>query len=285
MQRFISVFKVTEMNPPKKNRVKEDTQGFSLGRFVIMKFNFVIPVLLSLLIVGCGQISGSKASLQITSDPQSKVLINGTEFGQTPFFSDQLSANQTYQVKIQSNSGSYTQELKLLPNTLSIINHQHSLDEQKSQGETISLVKGSNGLKVLSFPNSAQVFVDGKFEGIAPLNIDNLQLGDHRVTVRKEGFVERSVRVHTRIDYSVVVNSQLAIKDKPLVKALKKVLIKDSPTGFLRVRSGPDINSEETDQVSPGQIFEVLDVNSNFVQIKIDELTSGWISSEYAQNL
>lgn len=250
-----------------------------------MKFKLVIPIFLAIIMSGCGQISGPKASLQITSDPQSKVLINGTEFGQTPFFSDQLSAGQTYLVKIQSNSGSYTQELKLLPNTLSIINRQLSLEDQKSQGETVSLTKGSSGLKVLSFPDSAHVFIDGKFKGIAPLNIDNLQLGDHRVSIRKEGFIERSVRVHTQADYSVVVQTQLAIEDKPAQKALLKVLIKDSPTGFLRVRSGPDINSEEITRVNPGQEFEVLDSSSNFVQIKIDELTNGWVSSEYVQNL
>ena len=62
-------------------------------------------------------------------------------------------------------------------------------------------------------------------------------------------------------------------------------MIKDSPTGFLRVRENPDINSTEITQVLPGQEFEVLELNNNFAQIKIDELTTGWVSSEYIQNL
>ncbi len=250
-----------------------------------MHLKIFIIFLSIFLVSGCDSVSSVKASLQITSDPQSKVIINGTEFGQTPFFSDQLSAGQTYQIKIQSNSGNHTEELKLLPNTLSIINRQLSLEDRKSQGETINLVKGKNGIKVLSFPNSSHVFVDGDFKGNAPINIDNLASGDHRVTVKKEGFVERSVRVHTQNDYSVVASFQLALESSQNKTILPKIVIKDSPTGFLRVREGPDINSNEISQVSPGQEFEVLDVKSNFVQIKIDELTSGWVSSEYIQNL
>lgn len=246
---------------------------------LISLFLFVFPIF------GCGSISGAKASLQITSDPQAKIIINGTDFGQTPFFSDQLSANQTYQINIQTNSGGHVEELRLLPNTLSIINRQLSLEDQKSQGETVSLAKGVNGLKVISFPVASHVFIDGEFKGNTPINIDNLSLGDHRVTVKKEGFVERLVRVHIQANYSVIVNSQLATVDSPKTNPLPRIVIKDSPTGFLRVRENPDINSTEITQVQPGQEFEVLELNNNFAQIKIDELTTGWVSSEYIQNL
>lgn len=251
-----------------------------------MIFRIFIAIWIFLVISGCGSISGSKASLQITSNPQAKIFINDTEFGQTPFFSDQLSANQIYRIRLQSNSGSFTQELELLPNTLSIINRQLSVEDQKSEGETVSLVKGTNGLHILSFPTGSHVFVDGEFKGNTPLNIDNLSLGDHRVTLKKEGFIDRSVRIHIQKDYSVVVSSQLSIEDRPnTVDPLPKVLIKNSPTGFLRVRTDPDINSQELTRVAPGQVFEVLELNNNFARIKIDELTSGWVSSEYIQNL
>ncbi len=244
---------------------------------------FLLPFFL--LITGCNSVAGSKSSLQITSDPQAKIIINGTDFGQTPFFSDQLDSNQTYQIKIQSNSGAYSEEIRLLPNTLTVINRQLSSIEQKTQGETVSLISGKNGLKVITLPSGAHVFVDGDFKGNSPLNVDNLSLGDHRISVKKDGFIERSVRVHVQQNYTVVANFQLSVVDDVKKVELPKIIIKDSPTGFLRVRLNPDINSPEISQVSPGQQFEVLDLNNNFVQIKIDELTTGWVSSEYVQGL
>lgn len=244
----------------------------------------LILIVLTAILFGCNSSITAKAALQITSDPQSKIIINGTEYGTTPFFTDQLTANQNYQIKIQSNSGGFTSTLKLLPQTLTIINRQLRNIEQKSQGETISLEKG-NGLKVLSTPSGAHVFIDGDFKGNSPINIGSLSLGDHRISVKKEGFVERSVRVQIRNDYTVIVDMQLATEDPPAQTILPKVRIKDSPTNFLRVRTDPDINSPEITRVTPGQEFEVLDIVNNFVQIKIDELTTGWVSSEYVQNL
>jgi hypothetical protein len=65
--------------------------------------------------------------------------------------------------------------------------------------------------------------------------------------------------------------------------APKKVKILDTPTGFLRVRKEPSVNSDELAQVKPGEIYVVVDSQSGWYKISYTESADGWISSQYAQ--
>lgn len=62
------------------------------------------------------------------------------------------------------------------------------------------------------------------------------------------------------------------------------VLIKDTPTGFLRVRSQPSTSSSEIGRVNPGESYKLLNTQSTWFQIQLSltSSSSGWIASEYA---
>ncbi len=62
-----------------------------------------------------------------------------------------------------------------------------------------------------------------------------------------------------------------------------KVLILNTPTGFLRVREDASIASKEITKVKPGESYELLEEKTNWFKIKIDDKTTGWISSQYAK--
>ena len=59
------------------------------------------------------------------------------------------------------------------------------------------------------------------------------------------------------------------------------VIIKDTPTGFLRVRFEPTTQASETAKVKPGEKYHLLDTQNGWFQISVTETLDGWISGQY----
>ena len=84
------------------------------------------------------------------------------------------------------------------------------------------------------------------------------------------------------------INADLSSSPQASVSAVivQKVLILNTPTGFLRVRESNSLTSSEIAQVKPGESFELLEEDGNWFKIKLDSSIGknnvGWISSSYA---
>ena len=61
------------------------------------------------------------------------------------------------------------------------------------------------------------------------------------------------------------------------------ILIKDTPTGFLRVREEPAITASEEARVKPGDQFDLLEENSGWFKIEYEKGKQGWVYSQYAE--
>lgn len=59
------------------------------------------------------------------------------------------------------------------------------------------------------------------------------------------------------------------------------VSIKETPTGWLRVREGPGIEYASIDRVFSGESFPLLEQKDDWCKIKIEGRTDGWISAKY----
>ncbi len=69
---------------------------------------------------------------------------------------------------------------------------------------------------------------------------------------------------------------------KPSASGSNKVTVKDTPTGFLRVRSDASVTASESAQVKPGDSFDVLEEKSGWYKIEYETGKTGWISGQYA---
>jgi hypothetical protein len=58
-------------------------------------------------------------------------------------------------------------------------------------------------------------------------------------------------------------------------------LIKDTPTGFLRVRFDPSTSASEAGRVQPGEKYSILDTKNGWYQISVNSEITGWISGQY----
>lgn len=242
-----------------------------------------------------------KGALQVTSVPKSTVFLNGKPLGDTPLCkcedNDMLEAGE-YTLKLIPTSGDFEpfeNKITINKGTLSVADRTFGpLGE--SEGSIIALSpipeKEDSQLLVLSFPDKAAVSLDSNPSGISPVLLKNVTESDHNLHLAKEGYREKILRIKTVAGYKLIslvflginpeiVSASPASDLKP--PAIQKIVILDTPVGFLRVREDASLGSSQIGQVRPKDTFDLLDEKDGWFKIKFSDEKVGWVSSDYAK--
>ncbi len=238
--------------------------------------------------------ASGRSGLQVDSNIKAKVLIGGKEVGETPFSDNNLTEGELL-VSLESAEESSVSAVpwkgyvKLNPGTLTVVNRNLEGNVQASSGEVITLESGK-GVTIVSTPPEAEVTVDGVVVGRTPITLSDMSSGDHQFILSKENFVKRSIRAKLVEGFNLVLTVDLAIAEADLTKlptvpvsSTAQVVIKNTPTGFLRVRNTPSINAAEVGQVKPGETVVMLEEIPNWYRIRLTDGKEGYISSSYAE--
>lgn len=80
-------------------------------------------------------------------------------------------------------------------------------------------------------------------------------------------------------------NSDATVVDEtpsaPVLTVGQKATVGSTETGWLNVRSGPGAGNELITKINPGEQYEVLSVEKDWVKIKLDDSRSGWVKGSY----
>lgn len=239
----------------------------------------------------------SKGALRVTSDPQSKVYLNGKIIGETKLCLCDLKNMlfpKDYTIKLvpKNNFLPFEEKISINKGTLTWVDRVFS-ENGKSNGSIVSLspLKNKKDIEifVISVPKESSVFLDNNPVGITPLLLKDMHKKIYDIKVKKEGYRDKSMQIRTTSGFRLT--SIMYLEVNTVEKAafpsdslnVKKVLILDTPLGFLRVRVDNSIESSQIDQVSPGQTFEFLEEKNGWFKIKLKDNIEGWINSEYAK--
>lgn len=221
-----------------------------------------------------------------------------------------------------TETASWQGKVKIYKNSLTYINRDLGSTDVSSAGEIFTITKmdvkpkdSNNGqVYVETEPAGAIVYLDNDEKGVASMILDEVPKGDHELSVSMPGFFSRREKINIEPGYRVSATFKLAIDQsrtqdvkedsvatdsaKPTGSATdaatktsptpagsakgKSVIIKDTPTGFLRVRSDPTVNASESARVKPGDKFEVLEEKDGWYKIPYQSGKEGWISAQYA---
>ncbi len=265
-----------------------------------------------------------QGELRVDSNPSATILLDNKSLGRAPFRDKVLSGS--YAIKLVPDSAttqlaSWEGKIVVGPNLLTYVNADLTESELSSAVDILWLEKISSKqseLSVTTTPDGASVLVDDVTRGVTPIAISDITPGDHTVTVTSVGFFTRSLKIRTTPGYRLIITMKLGLssggqipqasptatpapsgKVTPTLKTATSsaqpnpnkpyLVVKDTPTGFLRVRMEPGTNSTESARINPGDKFTILDTqivsDTNWYQIRYDATNTGWVSGTYVDKV
>lgn len=233
---------------------------------------------------GAKQISG----ISILSEPTgATVFLDEKEAGSTPYEDKNLDAGE-YTVKIQKDQASWSGKVKLIPGTVAVINRDIAFDSASSAGETLTLNTGK-GITIISNPSDADVEIDGIAYGKTPINV-NIGTGEHTILISHANYLKRSIRASLPNNFNLNLSVDLALSEAdlttiatPVITQTPEVVVKQTPTGFLRVRDKPNLQGLEIGKVAPGDTLVLLEEQGDWERVRLPNGIEGYVSSSYTE--
>jgi hypothetical protein len=244
--------------------------------------------------------------LMVNTTPASSVYINGKFVGKTPYTGTDVAGQINLKLVpsiTDQNLITYETKINLVSGIQTVVRREFETTEDSSSGDVISFEKtGGNlaGLIVISTPDNSQVLIDGVTQGFSPYNLSSITPGSHQITVRNQGFSDRTMSIKTQTGYRLTVFAKLAKLQEetptPSPSATPTVsktyvLIGDTPTGFLRMRTEPDTKGMEIAQLRAGEKYLYLETDqaSGWFKIQYQDPAPGlpngvigWVSNQYS---
>ncbi len=263
---------------------------------IILIFLSVIAIVIRYGSKPFGQALGliARSGLRVEASQPAKVLLNNKEVGVTPFQSDEFTEGEYLLSLLPSQDNppsnfSWQGYVRLNGGTLTVVNRDLAQNTATSSGEMITLEKGQ-GATVVSTPNQAVLEVDGKNIGKTPLSLSNLAPGEHQFILFKEGYLKRSIRAKLVDGYNLTLTVDLAMTEPDLsivpispVSSNPQVVVRQTPTGFLRVRSAPTTVSNEVTRLLVGDIVALLEEQPGWYKIRTTDGKEGYVSTNFVQ--
>ena len=266
---------------------------------------FIIVVLIFSAVIFFLSQNKGKGALQVTSIPVAKVYLNNRLLGQTPLCECDLKdmiAVGDYTIKlvpVQGNLQPFEQSITISPKVLTVVDRTFG-PEGLGNGSIISLTpisdKKDAQIATIYFPDTTEVFLENNLERQTPLLLKNITESDHELKLSKEGYKDKIIRIRTILGYKLdsliflgidpsaaTASASQISSPSASVLPVAKVLILQTPTGFLRVRDQASLGGAEIAEVNPGETYQLLDEKTSWYQIKLTSGKTGWISSQYAQ--
>lgn len=253
-------------------------------------------VICALTFSGCSLVP-KKSGLEVISNLQAKIYIDGKEMGTAPYKNNSLFPKEI-DVKIKAQSQEWSKKIELQNNSNTVINWEFGNEEKESGGYVISLEKTGDskkaGIIINVVPDKATVAIDGEIKGFSPLKLDDIGEGDKQVTISFPGNKSVNIFIRAIKGYQTILESKLAEEkiiiqqetenqENTPVEKQNEITIKETETGWLRVRESSSNTSKEIAKINPGEKYKLLEQDNDWYKIDLGENKAGWISAKYAE--
>ena len=187
-------------------------------------------------------------------------------------------------------------KIKLINGTNTVVERDLNKNNSDSGGYVLNLEKNGDskksGLIVVSNPDRAAVAVDGEMKGMTPLMVEDIGEGDKQISISFPMYKKITVFGKGIPGYQSVISADL-VKEAEVEEVAKptetikinKIKIKQTETGWLRVRSTPDSSGTEVGRVKPNEEYQILETKDDWYKITIDGEKLGWVSAKYVDNI
>lgn len=264
------------------------------------KCSFALLILISSLFLGGCSLSNKKSAVEINSYPVAKVFIDGKEMGLTPYRNRSLSPGEI-EIKLEVKDQIWTKKIKLQNNISTVVDWEFGESQENSGGYVLYLEKTGDkknaGLMINTSPNKSTVALDNEVKGLSPLRIADIGEGDRHLALSFPGHKTLDVFMKSLKEYQLVVDAVLAEDKVEVAEEIKKeenpdlvtapttisIKIKETETGWLRVRESSSSAAKEVTKVNPGASYPMLEESRDWYKIDLGNGKNGWISTSYGE--
>jgi len=225
------------------------------------------------------------AGLKVLSSTVADVYINNIKVGRTPYEDNKLSPTE-HLIKLQAGEGGFWEgKVNLKVGTITVINREIGKDSSDSSGEILTLEKGS-GATIISRPDGASVEIDGKGFGKTPGRFE-VSSGDHLFVLSHQNYLNRSIKASIPEGFNLNLVVDLSLSEIDLSSITKPttntpmVIVKNTPTGFLRLRDKPSLAGVEVARIDEGTELVLLEELNGWFKVKTSDGKEGYVSSQY----
>lgn len=282
-----------------------------LGILFLLIILFGIGVLVKFFVLDAQAKDGK---LKVLASPAASIFLNDKPLGKTPY--EAASAAGEYILKLipegsATEAASWQGKISIYQNTLTYVDRELGSSDLTSAGVIFTTIKmpsrsqkkDTGEVEVETEPAGAIVYLDNDEKGISPLILSEVSRGDHELSVYVPGFFRRTQKINIEPAFRTSGKFKLALDqsqkkiedflgeeatESASVESESKdtgatIVIKDTPTGWLRVREEPSVSASESARVNPKDTFAVLDEKDGWYLIEYEKGKKGWVSGQYAQ--
>jgi len=175
---------------------------------------FIIAILLT----GCSLPfwQSGQSALQINSNTEVQVYLNGTSAGQTPYYNDKIKPG-TYDIRLSSPTDStkeWQTNVTLAPGLITYIHRNFGLGIEDASLYILQLEplpsKDATEISIITIPDNVIVKVDGKPEGFSPVSVKDVAEGDHSILLSAPGYQEFPIMAQVQKGHKLIVSATLA---------------------------------------------------------------------------
>ncbi|MFH2019481.1 MAG: PEGA domain-containing protein [bacterium] len=263
------------------------------------------------------------AGLEVSSTPSTTVFLDGKNVGTTPYSDHNLKPGKYTVKLIPTTSDVTAQpwetQVELIPQVTTIVNRIFATSEVNAEGYVLQLLKVAGDktyLSVISDPDTVNLTLDGKPQGFTPVTMLEISPGSHQLDLVSPGYKPQQLSVSGENGYNLIVNVKLSpveitltpvstatpsaspdVDSTPSASLVPSpsssaspstlpppyVIIKETGTGWLRIRAEASGTSEELGKVDVGEKLKYLNETTETGWMKVEfEGKPGWLSGKYA---
>ncbi len=267
-----------------------------------MNQKYWVIILATILLSGCTMPS-NRSGIEIRSTPDAKVYIDGKDAGMTPYNNKSMKTGQV-NVKLMAGNNQWSKTVHTESGASTVINHEFGNDSENGGGFVLYFEptgdKKKAAMLISTNPDKATIKIDDEVKGQSPFRIDDIGMGDKKLTVSFPGYKNLNTFVKFINGYQLVVEAELVREDVIITPEITdvpiatnsagnnlvnetKVIIKETETGWLRVRDTASSVGTEVAKVYPNSEYKLLEENNGWYKIDLGNDKSGWISTKYAE--
>lgn len=247
---------------------------------------FLLSVV-TILFVVLRLIRPGQAGLLVESNVDALIYIDGQEVGRPPY--DVILPPKEVLVLIKpvdKRFGNYETKLKLIEGVKTIIKKDFAEVDSLSSSATLSfekIISGRSEVSLISYPDGASIFIDGRFVGYAPIKIQ-VEPGNHQLSILHPGYMEKSLPIVVYKGYNLTLRAKLSQIDQKQTNKIFPIGTKVQLSSTLEnVYAEPGTSSAIIAEIDQDTVMEVVEDGGNWVQVEFDipgdqsSLNRGWV--------